>query len=282
MTKTTTQEPAATPRAELAERARRIRKHVIRMTTAAGSGHPAPSFSAADILAVVFFAEMRIDPARPDWPDRDRFVLSKGHAAPALYAALREAGFISDETMMSLRQLGSPLQGHPHMEMVGVDATTGSLGIGLSQAVGMALGAKMRGSPSRVYAMIGDGECQEGQIWEAALAAAHFGLDNLIAFVDHNHYQVDGPVSEVMGLEPLADKWVAFGWRVEEIDGHDYGEILGFLERSRGDYDQPSLAVAHTVKGYGVSFMKGNKYHARPLSPEEAELALAELDAQRQ
>jgi len=260
-----------------------MRKHIIRMTSAAGSGHPGPAFSAVEIVAALYFAEMRIDPARPDWLDRDRFVLSKGHAAPVLYAALHEAGFLSEETMMTLRQVGSPLQGHPHMKMAGVDATTGSLGIGLSQAVGMALGAKMHGSPSRVYALVGDGECDEGQIWEAALSASHFKLGNLVVFVDHNRYQFDGPVSEVMELAPLADKWRAFGWRVEEIDGHEYDDILGFLERSRRSKDQPSLAVAHTIKGYGVSFMEGSQeYHARALTPEETERALAELDAQDQ
>jgi transketolase len=260
-----------------------MRKHIVRMTSTAGSGHPGPAFSPVEILATLYLAEMQIDPERPDWLDRDRFVLSKGHSAPVLYAALHEAGFISEETMLTLRQVGSPLQGHPDAKMVGVDATTGSLGIGLSQAVGMALGAKMRGSPSRAYVLVGDGECDEGQIWEAALAAPHFGLGNLVVFIDHNRYQFDGPVSEVMELAPLADKWRAFGWRVEEINGHDYDEILGFLKRSRDSKERPSLAVAHTVKGYGVSFMAGSQeYHARALNPEETERALAELDAQGQ
>ncbi len=268
--------------AMLTERARRMREHVIRMTSAAGSGHPGPAFSAIDILAVLYFAEMRVDPAHPQTPERDRFVLSKGHAAPALYAALREAGYFSDETMLTLRQIGSPLQGHPHVKTPGVDATTGSLGIGLSQAVGMALGARMHGAPSRVYALIGDGECDEGQIWEAALAGAHFKLANLVVFIDHNGYQFDGPVCEVMGLTPLADKWRAFGWHVEEINGHSYADILAFLSGARTVADQPSLAVAHTVKGQGVSFMAGSQeYHARSLTAEEAERALAELEAQR-
>jgi transketolase len=266
----------------LAERARRMRHHVIRMTSAAGSGHPGPAFSAIDILAVLYFAQMRIDPEHPGIMERDRFVLSKGHGAPALYAALHEAGFFSEQTMLTLRQVGSPLQGHPHIKTPGVDATTGSLGIGLSQAVGMALGAKMRRAPSRVYALIGDGECNEGQIWEAALAAAHFKLDNLVVFVDHNGYQFDGPVCDVMGLAPLAEKWRAFGWRVDEINGHDYADILAFLSRSGQSKEQPSLAVAHTVKGHGVSFMEGSQeYHARSLTAEEAERALSELEAQR-
>ena len=266
----------------LAERARRMRQHVIRMTSAAGSGHPGPAFSAIDILAALYFAEMRVDPAHPHAPDRDRFVLSKGHGAPALYAALREAGFFSEEAMLTLRQIGSLLQGHPHVKTPGVDATTGSLGIGLSQAVGMALGARMRGLTSRAYALIGDGECDEGQIWEAALAAAHFKLGNLVVFVDHNGYQFDGPVCDVMGLAPLADKWRAFGWRVEEINGHDYADILAFLSRARESADRPSLAVAHTVKGFGVTFMAGSQeYHARSLTPEEAARALAELEVQK-
>jgi transketolase len=264
---------------ELAERARRMRRHIIRMTSAAGSGHPGPAFSAVEIVDTLYFAEMQVDAARPDWLDRDRFVLSKGHAAPVLYAALREAGFFSEETMLTLRQIGSPLQGHPVSKTAGVDATSGSLGIGLSQAVGMALGARMRGSPSRVYALIGDGECDEGQIWEAALSAAHFRLANLVTFIDHNQYQFDGPVCKVMDLAPLADKWRAFGWRVEEIAGHDFAEILGFLERSRRSQDRPSVAVAHTVKGYGVSFMSGSQeYHARALTPDETERALEELE----
>jgi transketolase len=264
----------------LAERARRMRKHVIRMTTAAGSGHPAPSFSIIEILAALYFSEMRLDPSQPESPLRDLFVLSKGHAAPALYAALREHDIISEAMMLSLRQLGSPLQGHPDMRMVGVDGTSGSLGIGLSQAVGRALGQKKHGSDRRVFALVGDGECQEGQIWEAALAASHLKLQNLTLFVDHNHYQVGGLVSQVLGVAPLADKWRAFGWRVEEFNGHDFKDILRFLENSRQSKDQPSLGVAHTEKGHGVSFLRGgNNFHAEVLKPEEADRALAELDA---
>lgn len=264
----------------LAERARRMRKHIIRMTTTAGSGHPAPSFSIVDMVAALYFAEMRLDPADPESPERDIFILSKGHAAPALYAALHECGVISEPMMLSLRQLGSPLQGHPDMRMIGVDGTSGSLGIGLSQAVGRALGRKKRGSNARVFALIGDGECQEGQIWEAALAAAHLKLDNLTVFVDHNHYQVGGPISQVIEVAPLADKWRAFGWRVEEFNGHDFDDIVRFLKNSRDSHGQPSLGVAHTEKGYGVSFLRGgNNYHAEVLKPEDAERAFAELDS---
>ena len=265
-------------RVKLEARARHIRQNIIRMTSAAGSGHPGPSFSPVEILTTLYFSEMRINPAYPDWTGRDRFVLSKGHAAPVLYASLYEAGFFNEDVMLSLRKVGSLLQGHPNVKTPGVDATTGSLGIGLSQAVGMALGAKMKNSMVRVYAVIGDGECDEGQIWEAALAASHFHLGNLAVFIDHNGYQYDGPVCEVMNLEPLADKWRAFGWRVEEIDGHNFEEISSFLKRSRQSIDLPSIAVARTIKGYGVSFMAGSQeYHARSLTIEETQRALAEL-----
>jgi len=268
---------------QLSEHARRMRIHVIRMTTHAGSGHVTSAFSAADIVAALYFAEMRYDPKKNDDPDRDRFILSKGHAAPILYAALHEAGVFDEATMMSLRQPGSLLQGHPWCRTPGVDATSGSLGIGLSQAVGRAIGACMRGSPSRIYAMIGDGECDEGETWEAALAAAHFRTDNLCVFLDRNNAQVDGPTDTVMNLEPLADKWRAFGWRVEEINGHDFSEILDYLERSRERRDRPSIAIARTKKGRGVSFVEqGNRYrHASVLDPEAAKEAIAELEKGR-
>lgn len=263
----------------LAEAARRIRCDVIRMTHAARSGHPGPSLSIVEVMAVLYLSEMRLNPANPAWSERDRFVLSKGHAAPCLYAAMHEAGFIREEELLTLRQIGSPLQGHPSSLMPGVDASTGSLGTGLSIAVGMALGLKMRASPARVFAVVGDGECDEGQIWEAALAAAHFQLGNLVVFVDRNRYQVDGPTREVMALEPLADKWRAFGWEVREIDGHDLRQIISFLEGAREGGNRPHLAVAETVKGRGVPFMEGdNRYHARPPDDEEAAQALAALE----
>lgn len=260
-----------------------MRMHIVRMTTKAGSGHVTSAFSATDIVAALFFSEMRYDPGRMDDPDRDRFILSKGHAAPVLYAALYEAGVISEQTMLSLRQPGSPLQGHPLAGTTGVDATSGSLGIGFSQGLGRAVGARMKGRSSRVYVMISDGECDEGQTWEAALAAAHFKVDNLCLFLDRNNTQVDGATDKVMNLEPLADKWRAFGWRVEEIDGHDFTGITGFLKRSREAKGQPSIAIAHTKKGCGVSFVEeGNRYrHASVLSPEDAEKALAELENKR-
>ncbi len=265
---------------QLAEHARRMRIHVIRMTTRAGSGHVTSAFSAADIVAALYFAEMRFDPKHIEDPDRDRFILSKGHAAPILYAVLHEAGVFDEATMMSLRQPGSPLQGHPWCRTPGVDATSGSLGIGLSQAIGRAIGARMRGSPSRIYTMISDGECDEGETWEAALAAAHFRTDNLCVFLDRNKAQVDGPTDRVMSLEPLADKWRAFNWRVEEIDGHDFSAILDYLHRSREHKGQPSLAIAHTKKGRGVSFVEEeDRYrHASVLDAEAAKQAITELE----
>lgn len=268
---------------QLVEHARRMRIHVIRMTTRAGSGHVTSAFSAADIVAALYFAEMRFDPKHIEDPDRDRFILSKGHAAPILYAALYEAGVFDEATMMSLRQPGSLLQGHPWCRTPGVDATSGSLGIGLSQAIGRAIGARMRGSLSRIYALISDGECDEGETWEAALSAAHFRADNLCVFLDRNNAQVDGPTDRVMKLEPLADKWKAFGWRVEEIDGHAFAEILDYLHRSRGHVGQPSIAIARTKKGRGVSFVEeGDRYrHASVLDPEAADRAIAELEKQR-
>ncbi len=249
------------------------------MTTAAGSGHVTSAFSAAEMVAALFFSELRFDASNPSEEDRDRFILSKGHAAPVLYAALRETGLIDEDTMLSLRQIGSPLQGHPYGRTVGVDATTGSLGIGLSQAVGRAIGARMKNRSTRVYALMSDGECDEGQVWEAALAAAHFKVDNLAVLIDRNNAQVDGSTDHVMNLEPLAAKWKAFGWNVQEIDGHDFGQIRGYLAEARSHRGQPSVAIAKTVKGHGVSFVENNsKYrHASILTPEDAERAIAEL-----
>lgn len=265
-------------KSSLTDHARHMRRHIIDMTSAAGSGHPGPSFSPVEILSALYFSEMRIRPNEPEWLERDRFVLSKGHAAPVLYSALHEAGYFNREVMLSLRQPGSLLQGHPHVKTPGVDATTGSLGIGLSQALGQAFGAKIANLPNRVFAVVGDGECDEGQIWEAALAAPQFQLNNLAVFIDNNKYQFDGAICDVMGLEPLADKWRAFGWRVEEIDGHNFDDILAFLYRSRQAIDQPSMAIGHTIKGYGVSFMADTQeFHARALNAEESARALAEL-----
>lgn len=261
------------------EKARIIRRHVIRMIGTAGSGHPGGSLSAADIVAALYFVVMRIDPARPDWPDRDRFVLSKGHAAPVLYAALAERGFFPVEQLTTLRRLGSPLQGHPDMKKLpGVEMSTGSLGQGLSAANGMALAGRLDGRDYRVYVLLGDGEIQEGQIWEAAMAAAHYRLDNVTAILDHNGLQIDGPITEVMSPEPVADKWRAFGWDVQVIDGHDPEQILRAIRHAHSVRGKPSMIVAETVKGKGVSFMENRvEWHGVAPKPEEVERALAEL-----
>ncbi|HHU85944.1 MAG: transketolase [Pelotomaculaceae bacterium] len=264
---------------ELENKARILRKHIIKMTCAAGSGHPGGSLSAADIVAALYFHELRLDPSRPDWPDRDRFVLSKGHAAPVLYAALAERGFFPVEELLNLRKLGSRLQGHPDMRKVpGVEMSTGSLGQGLSAANGMALAARLDRRDYRVYVLLGDGEIQEGQIWEASMAAAHYKLDNVTAFLDHNGYQIDGPVREVMSPEPVAAKWRAFGWHVIEIDGHNLSEILSALAEAKTVRGRPTMIVAETVKGRGVSFMEGQvDWHGVAPKPAERDRALAEL-----
>lgn len=261
------------------ERANMLRRHIINMVHAAGSGHPGGSLSAADIVATLYFSAMRLDPERPDWPDRDRFVLSKGHAAPVLYAALAERGYFPVAELTTLRQLGSPLQGHPDMNKVpGVEMSTGSLGQGLSAANGMALALRLDGRDSRVYVLLGDGELQEGQVWEAAMAAAHYKLDNLTAFVDYNGLQIDGPVAEVMSPLPLADKWRAFGWEVLEINGHDVTAIKEAVARARTIKGRPTAVIAGTVKGKGVSFMEGAvNWHGSAPKGEQKEQALREL-----
>ncbi|MEW5953761.1 MAG: transketolase [Bacillota bacterium] len=263
----------------LRERAKTLRRHIISMLGEAGSGHPGGSLSAADIVAALYFEVLKLDPERPDWPDRDRFVLSKGHAAPVLYAALAERGFFPAEELATLRKLGSRLQGHPDMKKLpGVEMSTGSLGQGLSAANGMALAARVDGRDYRVYALLGDGEIQEGQIWEAAMAAAHYRLDKLIAFLDHNGLQIDGPIREIMSPEPVADKWRAFGWDVQVIDGHDIRQILRAIEDARQVTGRPSMIIAETVKGKGVSFMENQVgWHGNAPKAEEVARALAEL-----
>lgn len=272
---------AETLKAQLAEHAREIRKDIIKMLAEAGSGHPGGSLSAADIVACLYFNIMRHDPKNPAWEDRDRFVLSKGHACPVLYAALAESGYFPKETLWDLRKMGCCLQGHPDMcKVAGVEMTTGSLGQGLSTAVGMALAAKLDKSKRRIFVMIGDGESQEGQIWEAAMAAAHYKLDNLTAILDFNGLQIDGPNEEVMTVEPVPEKWTAFGWNVIEIDGHDIGEILSALDSSRTIPKRPTMVVARTVKGKGVSFMENVvDFHGKAPDKEQAAQALAELNA---
>ncbi len=269
--------------ATLTQRARQMRIDIVRMTSAAGSGHVTSAFSAADLVAALYFAEMNVSAENAADEDRDRFILSKGHGAPVLYAALRQAGIISEETMMALRRPGYPLQGHPYGRTRGVDATTGSLGLGLSQAVGRAFGARLLNKKGRVYAILSDGECQEGQVWEAAMSASFLKLDNLAAFIDRNNSQVDGKTSEILEIDPLIDKWRAFGWRTEVIDGHSFKDILGFLERSRSAKGAPSLAIALTKKGAGVSFVQESaKFgHATILNAEESKLAIAELSGKQ-
>ncbi len=264
---------------QIQEMAGRIRQDIVKMLGEAGSGHTGGSLSAADIVACLYFWELRVDPERPHWPERDRFVLSKGHAAPLLYAALAEKGFFPREKLAGLRRLGSPLQGHPDMRKVpGVEASTGSLGQGLSWAVGMALAGRLDGKGYRVYALLGDGEIQEGMIWEAAMAGAHYRLDNLVVIVDHNRLQIDGPVNQVMSPLPIAAKFEAFGWAVQEVNGHDLQEIMQALNQARQIEGKPCAIVAHTVKGKGVSFMEDvADWHGKAPDTEQVEQALAEL-----
>lgn len=265
--------------ANLQERAKSIRRHIITMLCESASGHPGGSLSASDIVSALFFEVMKVDPEQPHWPGRDRFVLSKGHAAPVLYAALAEKGFFPQEELMTLRKLGSRLQGHPDMKKLpGVEMSTGSLGQGLSAANGMAMGLRLDGGDQRVYVMLGDGEVQEGQIWEAAMAAAHYKLDNLTAFLDYNNLQIDGPVEEVMGVAPLADKWRAFGWHVIEIDGHDIPQILAAVEEAKATKGKPTMVIARTIKGKGVCFMENQAgWHGNAPKPDQAEEALKGL-----
>lgn len=265
----------------IAVHAKNIRMNSLRMIAKAGSGHPGGSLSIADILSVLYFDKMNINPQNPQMQDRDRFVLSKGHAAPGLYATLYEKGFFEEKELEHLRQVNSMLQGHPDMKGTpGVDMTTGSLGQGLSAAVGMALAAKYQDSGVHVYSIIGDGEVQEGQIWEATMSAAHYKLDNLIVFLDHNGLQIDGNNNDVMRIEPICDKFAAFGWQIIRIDGHDIEQISDAVDQAKLVEEKPVLICAKTVKGKGVSFME-NQYNWHGVAPkaEELEKALAELEA---
>lgn len=264
--------------------ARDCRVQIVRMLTHAGSGHPGGSLSVIDIVTTLMFARMRHDPRRPAWPDRDRLVLSKGHAVPALYAAMARAGYFPEERLVTLRKLGSPLQGHPDRTLLpGIEAATGSLGQGLSIAVGMALGLRLARSPARVYCILGDGEIQEGQVWEAAMAAPQLGqpdfpLDNLTVILDYNKIQLDDFVAKIRDLEPLAAKWQAFGWPVLEIDGHKIAEIDKALDQAEATRGKPFFIVAHTVKGKGVSFMENNpEWHGKAPKPAEAIAAIREI-----
>jgi transketolase len=258
----------------------RSRKWIVKMTHAAGSGHPGGSLSATDILTALYFHTMSHDPVKPEWPDRDRFVLSKGHGAPALYATLAQAGYFPEEELLTLRKFGSRLQGHPSMRRLpGIDMSTGSLGQGLSVANGMALGGRLDKRDYRVYCLVGDGEAQEGQIWEAAMGAAHYKLDHVTAILDRNSFQIDGETEEIMGLEPLAEKWRAFGWQVYEIDGHDLKQIVTALDEAGKVEGRPQMIIAKTVKGKGISFMECNAcaFHGNAPKDDELKLALEEL-----
>jgi len=264
---------------ELEKMAKQLRRHVITMIAAAGSGHPGGSLSAADIVTALYFKVMHHDPKNPQWPDRDRFVLSKGHAAPILYAALAECGYFPVEELSTLRKLDSRLQGHTDRTLTpGVEMSAGSLGQGLSYGIGIALAGRLDKRDYHVYVLLGDGECEEGQVWEAAMFAPHHSVDNLTAIVDHNDLQLDGRVCDIMGLEPLTDKWRAFNWHVLEVNGHDMGEILKALKKAREMKGKPTVIIAHTIKGKGVSFMEGNvDFHGKAPSPQETEQALKEL-----
>ncbi len=263
----------------LKEKARELRIEIVKMLAQAGSGHTGGSLSAADIVAALYFYKMKHDPKNPQWIERDRFVLSKGHAAPVLYAVLSLCGYFDRALLSTLRKLNSPLQGHPCCKSLpGVEVSTGSLGQGLSVANGMALGLKLSGIPSRVYCLLGDGEIQEGQIWEAAMTAAHYKIDNLCAIIDHNNLQIDGYCTDVMNIEPIEEKFKAFGWNVLSIDGHNMEEIVGALNEAEKIKGMPTMIVANTIKGKGVSIFEGKaKYHGVAPTQEELEIALKEL-----
>lgn len=265
---------------QLKEKANVIRKDIIEMLAEAKSGHPGGSLSAVEILTYLYFKEMNVDPSNPQWPDRDRFILSKGHGAPVLYSTLAEKGYFPKEELMKLRKTGAMLQGHPDMKGTpGVDMSTGSLGQGLSASNGMALAAKLDNKSYRVYALLGDGEMQEGQVWEAAMTSAHYKLDNLTIFIDNNGLQIDGTNEEVKNVNPIEDKWKVFGWHVITIDGHDFQQIEKALEEAKNTKGKPTAIIAKTVKGKGVSFMENQVgWHGVTPNEEQKEQALKELE----
>ena len=266
---------------ELSLHATNIRIGAVTAVHSASSGHPGGSLSIADILSYLYFAEMRVDPKNPKWEDRDRLVLSKGHCAPGLYAALAERGFFEKEELKTFRHIDSRLQGHPDMKGTpGVDMTTGSLGLGISASVGMALSAKIRNRDYRVYAILGDGEIEEGQVWEAAMAAAHYKLDNLTAFIDWNGLQIDGPIAEVMNSTPIDKKFEAFGWNTLLIDGNDLEEIEKAVECAKATKGKPTAVICRTTKGKGVSFMENSVgWHGKAPNDDEYAQAMTELNA---
>ncbi|HVE14561.1 MAG TPA: transketolase [Elusimicrobiota bacterium] len=267
------------PTAELKSLTRDLRVDIIRMIEAAGSGHPGGSLSVIDLLAALYTRSLKHRPKEPGWPDRDRLILSKGHGCPALYAVMAHEGYFPKSELMSLRKLGSPLQGHPdRMRLPGIEASTGSLGQGLSIALGIALAAKLDKKDYRTWCIMGDGEMQEGQVWEAAMAAPKFKLGNLTAIVDLNNGQIDGHVKEIMDLDPIEDKFKSFRWRTRVIDGHDFDQILPALEEAKKPSDVPLAILARTVKGKGVSFMENViDWHGKAPTKEEADRAVAEI-----
>ncbi|MCI9310547.1 MAG: transketolase [Lawsonibacter sp.] len=272
----------ASEKKQLMATACKVRMGVIEGTHGAKAGHPGGSLSAADVFTYLYFKEMNIDPKNPKWEERDRFVLSKGHTAPGLYAALAERGFFPVDDLPTLRHIDSYLQGHPNMNTVpGVDMSTGSLGQGISAAAGMALAARRQGKTCRIYALLGDGEIQEGQVWEAFMLAHHYGLDNLCAVIDNNGLQIDGPVDKVMSPYPIPEKLKAFGWNVVEIDGHDFDQIESAFAQARETKGVPTAIVMKTTKGKGVSYMENQAgWHGKAPNDEEYEKAMAELKAQ--
>ena len=263
----------------LKDKANTIRKLIIKMLAEAKSGHPGGSLSATEIIACLYFEVMRHNPKDPDWPGRDKFHLSKGHCCPAVYSGLALSGYFSVEELMKLRKIGCLLQGHPDRSTPGIEVASGSLGQGLSVACGMSMAAKIDEKDTRVYCLMGDGELQEGNIWEAAMSAAHFKLDNLCGIVDYNHFQIDGRIEEVMDLAPLADKWKSFGWHVIQCDGHSIEELLSAFQEARTIKQKPTVIIAQTVKGKGVSFMEHVvDFHGRAPTNEEKDVALGELE----
>ncbi|HLK18440.1 MAG TPA: transketolase [Bryobacteraceae bacterium] len=265
--------------AELQAIAKQMRREIVEMITFAKSGHPGGSLSAVEILVTLFFDVMRHDPANPKWPNRDHFILSKGHACPVLYTAMAECGYTPKDQLNTLRKLGSIYQGHPDVRFIpALEASTGSLGEGLSIGIGMALGAKFDHRPSRTYVVLGDGESQEGQIYEAAMFAGDKGVDNLCCIVDYNHIQLDGFVNDIMPLDPLPDKWRAFNWHAIEVDGHSIPALQAAFAEAAATIGRPTVLIAHTIKGKGVSFMENNpKFHGTAPTVEEMEKALMEL-----
>ena len=271
----------STEKKQLQITACKVRMGIIESTHAAKCGHPGGSMSAAELFTYLYNKELNVDPANPKWEDRDRFVLSKGHTAPGLYAALAHRGFFPVEDLLTLRKVGSYLQGHPNMNSVpGVDMSTGSLGLGISTACGMALAAKVQGKTHRVYTLLGDGETQEGQVWEACMFASHYKLDNLCVIIDNNGLQIDGNIRDVMSPYPIADKLIAFGFHTIAIDGHDFDQIEAAFAEAKTVKGKPTAIVMNTVKGKGVSFMENNAgWHGKATNPAEYEIASAELKA---